>query len=105
MTGWLPLSGTAPLTGNTWAVPGSVLSGRKTGFTWQISYINSPSAVSVSIQGSQDNANWTTIDTSTLTSGEARYVAEMPFAFLRVYVTTLTGSGAGVLVSVVYGDV
>ena len=104
ISGWLPLSGSAPLTGNTWAVPGSVLSGRKAAFTWQTSYINSPSAVSVSIQGSHDNVSWTSLDTSTNTSGEARYVAEVPFPFLRAYVTTLTGAAAGVLVSIVFGE-
>jgi hypothetical protein len=107
MTGWMPLPipDQAPLIGRTWAVPGSVLSGRKSGFTWQTSYINSPSGVSVAIQGSHDNVNWTTIDTTTNTSGEARYVASNPFGFLRVYVTTLTGTGAGVLVSIVYGAI
>jgi hypothetical protein len=104
MSGWTPLAGTAPLTGNTWAVPGYVLSGRKNGFTWQTNYINAPSGVSVAIQGSNDNVLWTTIDTSTSTGGESRSVIGKPYAFLRAYVTTLTGSAAGVLVSIVFGE-
>lgn len=101
MSGWNPV--TSAGAGKTWAVPGSVLSGRKGTLTWQISYINSPSAVEIYLQGSQDGVNWETIDTTTNTAGEARYVDGVPFAFLRANVNTLTGTGAGALVSIVFG--
>jgi hypothetical protein len=71
----------------------------KLGFNiaWQLVYSGSVSAVSVALQVSMDNSNWTTIDTSTNTSGEYRsLVGGMVAKFVRLYHTSRTG-GTNVL--------
>lgn len=77
--------------GPTFAVPAHPLGGRYSSFTWSVNYTGSPSGVSVSIQVSNDGVNWETIDTTTATGGETRFVANYPVQFLRLYVTTLSG--------------
>jgi len=77
--------------GATWAMPASPEGGRQTSFTWETSYVGGPASVSVSILVSNDNLNWTTIDTSTNTSGETRFVANYPVQFIAASVGTLSG--------------
>jgi hypothetical protein len=91
--------------GPTWAVPGAPNGGRSSALTWSTAYTGSPTAVSVSLQGSNDQINWQTIDTTTATTGESRYVSfTVPFKFLRAYVTTLTaGTSPTAIVLVTFG--
>lgn len=71
--------------------------------TWQIVLPVAPNAISVVLQVSMDNTNWTTIDTSTATGGEVRTV-EIPTsaAFIRTRVDSLTiGSGTTITTTVI----
>jgi hypothetical protein len=66
---------------------------------WQTIYGSSPSAVSVSLQTAMvdSDTQYTTIDTSTATGGEARTVTGVRANFIRAKVTSITG-GSGVTV-------
>jgi hypothetical protein len=68
---------------------------------WQTIYGTTPSAVSVVLQTAMSDADaqYTTIDTSTATAGEARTVTGVRGNFIRVKVTSITG-GSGVIVQV-----
>lgn len=64
--------------------------GRRT-FTMQTVVTGTPVAVSITLQGSLDGANWTTLATSTSVTGDQQYVIDKPQRFLRANLGTLTG--------------
>ncbi|HXZ11357.1 MAG TPA: hypothetical protein VEG64_03105 [Candidatus Sulfotelmatobacter sp.] len=68
---------------------------------WQTIYGTAPSAVSVVLQTAMTDADaqYSTIDTSTQTAGEARTVTGVRGNFLRAKVSSITG-GSGVTVQV-----
>lgn len=68
---------------------------------WQTSFGTSPTAVSVVLQTSLTDvdAQYSTIDTSTATGGEARTVTGVRGNFIRSKVSSITG-GSGVTVQV-----
>lgn len=68
---------------------------------WQTIYGTSPSAISVALQTAMTDADaqYTTIDTSTATAGEARTVTGVRANFIRAKVSSITG-GSGVTVQV-----
>jgi hypothetical protein len=68
---------------------------------WQTIFGTSPSAVSVVLQTalSDADAQYSTIDTSTQTAGEARTVTGVRGNFIRAKVSSITG-GSGVTVQV-----
>jgi hypothetical protein len=68
---------------------------------WQTIFGTAPSAVSVVLQSARSDADaqYTTIDTSSATAGEARTVTGVRANFIRAKVSSITG-GAGVTVQV-----
>jgi hypothetical protein len=68
---------------------------------WQTSFGSAPSAVSVVLQSAlaDSDAQYSTIDTSSATAGEARTVSGVRGNFLRAKVASITG-GSGVTVQV-----
>lgn len=66
---------------------------------WQTIYGSSPSAVSVALQSAMvdSDTQYTTIDSSTATGGEARTVTGVRGNFLRAKITSITG-GSGITV-------
>jgi hypothetical protein len=68
---------------------------------WQTIFGTSPSAVSVVLQTAMIDAEaqYATIDTSTVTTGEARSVSGVRANFVRAKVSSITG-GSGVTVQV-----
>lgn len=72
------------------ALPNNLVS-----LVWQTSYNSAPSGTSVTLDVSLDGVNWTTIDTSTDTSGEVRVVPSSTAApFISVNFGTNTGGKA-----------
>jgi len=68
---------------------------------WQTIYGTAPTSVSVVLQTAMVDADtqYTTVDTSTATTGEARTVAGVRGKFIRAKVSAITG-GSGVTVQV-----
>lgn len=68
---------------------------------WQTSFGSAPSAVSIVLQSAlaDSDAQYSTIDTSSATAGEARTVTGVRGNFLRAKVSSITG-GSGVTVQV-----
>jgi hypothetical protein len=68
---------------------------------WQTIFGTAPSAVNVALQTAMvdSDAEYTSIDTSTATAGEARTVTGVRANFVRARVTSITG-GSGVIVEV-----
>jgi hypothetical protein len=68
---------------------------------WQTIYGTSPSAVNVALETAMvdSNSEYTPIDSSSATAGEARTVTGVRANFVRVAVTSITG-GSGVTVQV-----
>jgi hypothetical protein len=68
---------------------------------WQTAFGSAPSAVSIVLQSAltDSDAQYSTIDTSAATTGEARTVAGVRGNFLRAKVSSITG-GSGVTVQV-----
>lgn len=68
---------------------------------WQTIYGTAPSSVSVALQTAMSDvaAQYTTIDTSTATAGEARTVTGVRGNFIRASVNAISG-GAGVTVQI-----
>jgi hypothetical protein len=68
---------------------------------WQTIYGSAPSAISVTLQTAMTDADaqYTTIDTSTATAGEARTVTGVRANFARAKVTSITG-GSGITVQI-----
>jgi len=83
--------------GSQFAIPG--YAGQPdTGTTvrWQTIFGTSPTAVSLSLQGAMADVDseYQTIDTTTMTAGEARTVTGVQAKFLRIKFTSSTG-GSG----------
>lgn len=88
------LTGT-PTAGLQFAVsPGPLATNGQRGVTWFTEYSGSPSAVTANLQGSDvdQDANYTTIDSSTNTAGESRSLANVNYNFLRVQISGSGGS-------------
>jgi hypothetical protein len=68
---------------------------------WQTIFGTAPSAVSIALQTAMvdSDAQYSTIDTSTATGGEARTILGVRGNFIRAKVSSITG-GAGVIVQV-----
>ncbi len=68
---------------------------------WQTIYGTAPTSVSVALQTAMSDvdAQYTTIDTSTATAGEARTVTAVRGNFIRAQVTAISG-GSGVTVQI-----
>ncbi len=68
---------------------------------WQTAFGSAPSAVSIVLQSAltDSDAQYSTIDTSSATTGEARTVTNVRGNFLRAKVSSITG-GSGVTVQV-----
>ena len=65
--------------------------------TWQTKFGTAPSAVSVSLQGSNVDmdGSYATIDTSTNVAGESRTLTAQAYKFFRAIVNSVTG-GSGI---------
>ena len=78
----------AATAGTAFAVPDNCV-----GFTWQTKFDTNPDAISLQLQISLDNSNWTAIDTSSAVAGAVRYIASHA-KFVRGRLDTITvGSG------------
>jgi hypothetical protein len=68
---------------------------------WQTIYGTAPSAVSIVLQTamSDSDAQYSTIDTTTVTAGESRTIAGVRANFVRAKVSSITG-GAGIIVQI-----
>jgi hypothetical protein len=68
---------------------------------WQTIYGTSPSAINVALQTAMidSDSQYTTIDSSTATAGEARTVTGVRANFIRAKVASITG-GSGVTVQI-----
>jgi hypothetical protein len=68
---------------------------------WQTIYGTSPTAVSVALQTAMidSDSEYTSVDSSTATAGEARTVTGVRANFVRAKVTSVTG-GSGMIVQV-----
>jgi hypothetical protein len=68
---------------------------------WQTIFGTAPTAISVALQSAMIDADaqYSTIDTSTVTVGEARSVTAVRANFLRAKITSITG-GSGITVQV-----
>ncbi len=97
---------TATGAGSTWNTPlTGVASGNyATSFMWQVNTVGTFTALSVTLQGSLDGVNWTTLDTNANVAGGAQYKVAGPVAFLRANVGTFTG-GTSVSVLLTIADV
>lgn len=74
--------------------------------TWQTVLAVAPGAITVLLQVSMDNLNWTTIDTSTSTAGEVRTVsAPTSASFIRARISALTIGSGTTLTTTVIGKV
>lgn len=93
---------TATGAGSSWSVPESDWRGVFEDFGWQVVVAGTFSALSVTLEGSIDGTNWTTLDTSTATGGEYRAVVQHPVQFIRANVGTFTG-GTSVTILLVIG--
>jgi len=83
-----PSNGTG---GTVLAIP-RVRGGTGLAFSWFTLYTGSPSAVSVILQGSDDNTNWFSFGTATTnTAGEAINVSGVTFRLVRAMMTSRTG--------------
>jgi hypothetical protein len=72
------------------AIPPSGLKAARR-ITWQAFYSAVPTTITIALQGSLDDSNWFTLDTTTNTGGEVKTV-EHQVNFLRASITTKTGS-------------
>ncbi len=69
---------------------------------WQTLFATNPTAINIALQTAEQDVDgqYSTIDTTTNVSGEARTVAGVRAKFLRAKVTSITG-GAGITVLLV----
>lgn len=89
---------TTAVTGTPFAVPSS--KGGRT-IAWQSYFTGSPSAVSLALQGSLDNSNWSNLDTSTSTTGELKKLGPIAVNFVRATQVSRTGgTNSNVLITV-----
>ena len=89
-----PANGTA---GSQFAIPEPAgLADQAHAVRWQTIFGTAPTAVSISLQGSAADVpgEYSTLDTSTSTTGEARTVTGVRVRFLRIIVNTSTGGAA-----------
>jgi hypothetical protein len=84
----------APIDGVVFALP--VVA---TQFTWQTSFVGTPSAVSIQILTSLDNITFSVVDSSTNTAGESKTVNSSA-AFIKAKIVSITG-GTAVTVTVI----
>ena len=99
-------SGDVGFSFNNEAFPGGATSGTQfaipsftglpdggTAVRWQTIFGSNPTAVNIVLQGAMADvdAEYQTIDTTTLTSGEARTVANVQAKFLRIRFVSATG--------------
>lgn len=89
------LATVTPSTGTFYALPQS----SSLTITWTITYSGAPASITVLLEGSLDNSNWFTIDTSTNTSGEGRTVSPLAWRFIRARISASSG-GTGITVSI-----
>lgn len=66
-------------------------------FTWQTLTTGGPAGVTVTLVGSIDGSTWTTLDTTTATSGEIRSVTGKPMRFIGCVPSTLSGGATPTL--------
>lgn len=68
---------------------------------WQTVFASSPSAINVALQAAMidTDAQYATIDSSTVTAGEARTVTGVRGKFIRAKITSITG-GSGITVQI-----
>lgn len=78
--------------------PYALTQGYSPTISWTITTVGGPSAITVSLQGSQDNLSWFDLDTSTNTAGEIRYLNPIALKFVRGFITTRTG-GTNITIS------
>lgn len=102
VTETLPASATA---GQQFAVAaGNLATNGQRGITWFTQYTGSPSTVTANLQGSDvdTDASYTTIDTSSVATGETRALANVNYNFYRVQMASTGGTSpkcaAGILV-------
>ncbi len=89
-----PANGTA---GSQFAIPEPAgLADQAHAVRWQTIFGTAPTAVNISLQGSAADVpgEYSTLDTSTATAGEARTVTGVRARFLRIIVNTSTGGAA-----------
>jgi hypothetical protein len=89
-----PANGTA---GSQFAVPEPAgLTDQGHTVRWQTIFGTAPSAISISLQGASADvaSEYSTIDTSTATAGEARTVTGVRARFLRILVNSSTGGAS-----------
>jgi len=61
------------------------------GISWQTIITGSPSAVTLNLEGSLDNTNWTAIDAQSTASSKLNHSTSPVPNFIRANVTGLTG--------------
>jgi len=68
---------------------------------WQTVFGSAPTAISVALQTAMidSDAQYTTVDTSTATAGEARTVSGVRAKFIRAKISSITG-GSGITVQI-----
>lgn len=81
--------GAAVLNSSSVAVPHPKAGNRR--ITWNARYSATPTTVTIVLQGSMDDTNWFTLDTTTSTAGEVRSI-ETTVPFIRASLTVKTGS-------------
>ena len=88
----LPSSATAS---RSFAAGGSNVAGQgQRGITWFTEYTGSPSTVTANLQGADidEDASFTTIDSSTNASGESRSVGSINYLFYRIQLASTGGT-------------
>jgi hypothetical protein len=89
-----PANGTA---GSQFAIPEPAgLADQTHAVRWQTIFGTNPTAVSISLQGAAADvaSEYSTLDTSTATTGEARTMGGIRARFLRIIVNTSTGGAS-----------
>jgi hypothetical protein len=91
--------------GTAFAMPSYGTGSPPTRFLWQVVTTGGPASISTTLQGSADNTNFYTIDTSTATAGEVRAIVDKPAKYVRANLGTLTGgTSPTVTVKFIAGD-
>ena len=62
--------------------------------SWQMSYTGTPTSITVNLEGSLDGTTWATVDTSTVTTGEIRFLSSKLVRFLRCNVSAYVVNGS-----------
>lgn len=81
----------AQANGDSFALPGLACQ-----LSWQTIFATTPDAVSIKIQGSLDNTNWVTLDTSTVVTGDLKTLI-ISAPFIRAQIESAT-NGSTVMV-------